>query len=625
MNNKKNDNDSSAAETSAAETKSVNAPVARVQKRPPGGYSKLWWLTGACLILAMALFGGRYLARGPVIQIEFQDGYGLKIGDTLRYRGVDIGEVTDVKLSDDLDLVTAIVQLDPDSQSVAVEGSQFWIQRARLRIGQVSGLDTVLGAKYLGVAPGPADAPAKSQFVGVETPLGMTQGGWISVSIQFADGNGIQVGDPIRYRGIDVGEVVGVDLDPSMDSVSVEAHLIGQAMKFAQNDAQFWIERPRLDLTEVRGLDTVVAGRYIAVEFSGPLTESTRTRFVGLDQPPQRAWQAGSLEVELECRNRKGLTVGAPVMYRGLEVGEVTNVRLADDSASLLVTCVVQPESAMLVREDTRWWSNSGFQMEAGLSGFGLEVPSLSALLRGGVSFATPTQPGPPAATGKRFELKEQPEEEWIRWQPRLSANLQAKSTGGSSIPNTNGGSDAIAGRVQPIRVAAKWKAGITGLYRQKSIDGWAVVVQSDTNTDVSTPRLVVTKVFWDRVSVDSDAVSFEFAGQRIDLKELQAEVATNLVWLQLPSQQEGLPAAVSPREDDSPVDLVQIVNPTLASDIAIEANRLTKIATGWQLDKTIAIDAGQEGSAVVDRDGQLVGVLTKIEGNWQIATLGLK
>lgn len=86
------------------------------------------------------------------------------------------------------------------------------------------------------------------------------------VRIRFPAGEGLSIGDPVRYLGIDVGEVTDVQINDDLTSVIVAIRLVGQAERLARSGTQFWVERPRLDVSEVRGLETLVGGRYIAVE-----------------------------------------------------------------------------------------------------------------------------------------------------------------------------------------------------------------------------------------------------------------------------------------------------------------------------------------------------------------------
>ena len=128
--------------------------------------SKLWWVTVACFLVAFWLTWNSIPSVGPSITIRFPDGHGLKAGDAVRHRGIEAGIVESVALSDDLSQITATVTLTPGAAGLAREGARFWIVRPQLSLAGVSGLDTAVGAKYIGVSPGDPDAPQHRRFVG---------------------------------------------------------------------------------------------------------------------------------------------------------------------------------------------------------------------------------------------------------------------------------------------------------------------------------------------------------------------------------------------------------------------------------------------------------------------------
>ena len=399
-----------------------SVPRARVRSREQVMAGKLqtrlWWLTGICAVLALGLVLSSFRSQGTQITVHFEDGHGLKAGDTLRYRGIDVGAVRSVKIQDDLSGVSVGVLLSPGNEKIAVEGSQFWIERPRLKLGQVSGLETIVGAKYLGVVPGTPNGLFVSEFEGLESPLSITRGDSKEIRIQFPAGEGLGVGDTVQYRGMAVGEVTYVELAGDVHSVWVGVRLVGAAKSLAREGTQFWIERPRIDLTEVRGLETLVGGRYIAIQ---PTAEESEPRFefVGLAEPPPLPRRDGSLEIELDAPRSLGLVRGAPITYRGLEVGRVANVGLSDDGATVKVNCVVDAEYADLVRENSKWWAIGGIKIDANLRGVHIAVDSLAAWVRGGVAFSTPETPGKRVVTGHRYVLEAEPLPEWLEWQPR--------------------------------------------------------------------------------------------------------------------------------------------------------------------------------------------------------------
>ena len=118
--------------------------------------------------------------------------------------------------------------------------------------------------------------------------------------------------------------------------------------------------------------------------------ESQRA-FRGLQTPPVEPAFEGGLELVLEATSRQGLTAGAPVLYRDMPVGSLVSLRLASDAQRVEFRAVIAPEYAELVREGTRFYRATGFELSASLlGGFNFEVTSLEGLVSGAVAFATP-------------------------------------------------------------------------------------------------------------------------------------------------------------------------------------------------------------------------------------------
>ncbi|MEM8680879.1 MAG: MlaD family protein, partial [Planctomycetota bacterium] len=186
-------------------------PEAKVVSRSNGlGWAtSLFWLPPLALIAAIASFIMVSGDDGRTIAVRFEQGHGLKVGDPVKHRGIEVGHVTGIDLSDNLTGVVAKIQLLDAADELAREGTRFWIERPQLGLGKMSGLDTVVGAKYIGVQPGPEGASLVSEFEGIESPLALTASEAEEVVIvTFNNGLGLQVGSQVKHRGIVVGEVM---------------------------------------------------------------------------------------------------------------------------------------------------------------------------------------------------------------------------------------------------------------------------------------------------------------------------------------------------------------------------------------------------------------------------------
>lgn len=238
-----------------------------------------------------------------------------------------------------------------------------------------------------------------------------------TITITFEDGHALRDGDALQCRGVRVGVVRSVVLDESTRGVVVEAELAKEASWIAAEGARFWIARPTITLTDVRGLDTVFGPAYIGVEPPAPDAAGQR-RFVGLEDEPGDTTDA--LAIRLIAEQRGSIARGTPILYRGIRVGSVRRVVLADDAASVWVEAAIERRYAPLVRRNSAFWVESGVGVEFGWGGLSVSAGSLRSVIEGAIGFATPDEPGAMAQAGTEFPLEPEPDDDWLEWRPSI-------------------------------------------------------------------------------------------------------------------------------------------------------------------------------------------------------------
>jgi len=237
------------------------------------------------------------------------------------------------------------------------------------------------------------------------------------ITIAFSDGGGLRVGQtPVRYRGVQVGEVTGVRLSKDEKKALVRVRLIRSAEGIARDGSRFWIVRPHVGFGQVTGLATVLSGPEINVIPGKPEAKAEFT-FTGLENAPSTI--EGGLRIVVRAARPK-MRHDAQVDYRGVEVGTVQKLDLAPNSLSADIHIVIYPRFASLVREGTTFWDVSGLNISGGvIKGLDVQFESLRAFITGGIEFATP--PGTARAKpGTVFFLYDQPKKEWLAWAPKI-------------------------------------------------------------------------------------------------------------------------------------------------------------------------------------------------------------
>lgn len=237
------------------------------------------------------------------------------------------------------------------------------------------------------------------------------------VVIDFSDASGIRAGDtPVLYRGVEIGTVVGVELSANGRRARIKARLRRRQASFARDGAAFWLVSPQVSESGVRGVNTLFSGPYIEAQ---PGEGKEVAEFIGLRDRPE---EPGALHIVLQAPRFAGLRSGAPVTYRGIQVGVVQDIRLSREAESTEARLVIWRGYRPLVRTHTRFWTAGGVDVKGGLlSGVELKIESLRNLVSGGVAFATPDKDmGELAKEGGRFPLEDEAPKNWLRWAPRI-------------------------------------------------------------------------------------------------------------------------------------------------------------------------------------------------------------
>lgn len=315
------------APESPAATPPAALPRAVVAPRPR--LSWMWVIPLLALLLAGGMVWRSWSMRGVGITIQFADGYGLKAGDSVRYRGIVVGDVRDVRLADDRATVFVRARLHESAASLAARGTRFWIVRPRVGPTGVEGLETVVGPRYLALAPAPAPAPGlrgpdedehalerRDFFIGLEEPpvIEMMQPGDLEILLEAPNRGGLQPGAVVLYRQHRVGTILSVGLASDGSAIECRVHVEQPYVNLIRERTRFW---------DSGGVNMHLGLRGLSVEF-----ESLASLIIGgvsLATPPDagdvvRTGHRFRLEQEMprEAANWKpGVPVGVELLPPG--------------------------------------------------------------------------------------------------------------------------------------------------------------------------------------------------------------------------------------------------------------------------------------------------------------------
>ena len=362
-------------------------PEAEVAERR--GFSLVWLIPAVAAAIALWLGYTTIQGQGPLVTITFKDAEGIEVGKTkVKYKDVDVGLVEDLAISEDLSRVLVTARMVKGAAPYMNDGTEFWIVRPRIGAGGVSGLGTLVSGAFIEVDPGSGEATLS--FTGLEEPPPIRSDvAGRRYQLRAESLGSVSRGAPLYYRDIEVGQVLGHQLAEDRESLLVDVFVAAPHDQLVRANSRFWnasgfelnfgadgvevsVESLQALLAGGIAFDTPAIGRPGEPAAAGakfPLFESfravTESRYT--DRIPYVVYFDGSV---------RGLRAGAPVEFRGMRIGSVTDVTLeidpVEEAVRIPVTLGIEPQRISVTSGETA--STEPYVMMAALVERGLRA-----------------------------------------------------------------------------------------------------------------------------------------------------------------------------------------------------------------------------------------------------------
>jgi paraquat-inducible protein B len=331
---------------------SVGAPMSRRWR-----FSLIWMIPIVTAVIGGWLAWDTLSKRGPLVSITFESAEGLQAGQSrVRHKDVEMGIVQSVALTKDAQHVIVTVRMNAEATPLLTDKTRFWVVKPRFFAGSISGLDTLVSGAYIEMLPSPFGGASKRDFAGIEDPpvLQSDVPGHTFLLQARRIGN-INLGSPIYYRDLTVGQVLGWDIADMADSVTIHAFVREPYDHYVHIGSRFW---------NASGLSVKLGGNGLQVQL-----ESLRALLLGgiafetpdeaRDSPVSgdrhefplyansEAADAASFTRHIQCLAYfdgavAGLAADAPVTLHGIRVGRVDSVHLQYDIVADRIVVPVQ-------------------------------------------------------------------------------------------------------------------------------------------------------------------------------------------------------------------------------------------------------------------------------------------
>ncbi|CAO96558.1 PqiB family protein [Erwinia tasmaniensis] len=345
----------------------------------------------------------------------------IQSGSVVLFRKFQVGEI--VSVTPRADSFDVNVHIKPEYRRLLTPGSVFWAEGgARVQLNgsgltvQASPLNRALKGAIsfdnlngAGVGLNQRDKRVLYESQTAARAVGS------QITLRTFDASKLSSGMPIRYLGINIGQLESLALGEGNNQVIAKAVLYPEYVQdFARSGSRFSVVSPQISAAGVNHLDTLLQP-YINVDpgkggavRSFELQESTITDARYLD----------GLNVVVDAPEGGSLSVGTPVLFRGVEVGTVTGTALGSMADRVQITLRISKKYQHLVRNNTVFWLASGYNLKFGLTGGVVKTGTFQQFIQGGIAFATPpTVPlAPQASSGKHYLLEQEEPAGWRQW-----------------------------------------------------------------------------------------------------------------------------------------------------------------------------------------------------------------
>lgn len=335
----------------------INKPVVKKMRI----ISPVWIVPITAIIIAVWLAVQAQLEKGTEIEITLRNASDVMAGQTLiKLKDVEVGRVNKVTLSDDLKSVTLKANIDRHVSRHLSKNTRFWVVTPRISAAGVSNLGTLISGVHILMDPGEKDGYA-TRFVGLDAqPILKSDEPGTSYIVESEALNSLDIGSPIYFRQIRVGEVTGYNLSEDAQSVDINIFIRAPHDRMVQTRTRFWNVSGFGVSIGADGMKAKLAS--LASLINGGIEFDNATGFTAdnVADDGKRFYLHPDRESVLEGRfnikyfylmkfsgNVRGLNVGAPVEFKGIKVGEVVDVLLdsADNTeGNLHVYIAMEPQ-----------------------------------------------------------------------------------------------------------------------------------------------------------------------------------------------------------------------------------------------------------------------------------------
>ncbi len=351
-----------------AENKSTheehNAGVAEVGKIKR--WSPVWIIPILTALIGAWILFYHFNHQGPEVTLITTSADGIDAGKTtIKTRNVNVGQVESVTLSNDLQHVIIKARLDAGMEKMLKNDSVFWVVKPQVGREGISGLGTLLSGAYIQLQPG-SKGDEKDHYNLLDSPpLASPDAQGIRIKLTSDRAGQLNPGDPVLFRGFQVGTVETSHFDPVTRKLSYQIFIRAPYDSLVTTNVRFWKDSGvNFDMSssgihvEMGSLTTLFTGGVSfdvpdGWEYGSKVTDSATFTLFSDQRSTEDSLYTNHTDYAMFFSDSvRGLQPGASVEFRGVRLGTVEQVpyskfgwaRQIDSGYSIPVLIRIEPE-----------------------------------------------------------------------------------------------------------------------------------------------------------------------------------------------------------------------------------------------------------------------------------------
>jgi paraquat-inducible protein B len=304
--------------------------------------STIWFIPVIAVFIGCWMIFYQWSNEGSEITIHFPTAEGMEAGKTkIKSRNVDIGEVTKIELNRNGNGVIVTAKIKKSAEQFLVTDSMFWVVSPQISHSGVSGLSTLISGVYIEISPGKSEHE-RYLFDALNSPP-LTPAGTpgLHITLNSNDQFAYKKGDPIIYKGLTVGKFEDIYFNFEERIVYYNAFIKSPYHQLITTNTKFWdVSGLQFDLNadgisiKTGNFETILTN---GVTFGIPKGMSIGDKigersyydiYASYEEADDERYRRSIEFVVLVSDSIRGLSVGAPVEYRGIQIGKVLSTNL---------------------------------------------------------------------------------------------------------------------------------------------------------------------------------------------------------------------------------------------------------------------------------------------------------